>query len=146
MNQTDISLDPFQSEAFARGLYAVAHVDGVHAAEEALVAAFWAECGGSTQALAEFGRRQAITAEELTTALSGQELRRLFLRTAVQLAFADGKVSDAERTLICGYAEALGLKEELQGIEDQARDFLMSQLSHVQNVDALAQVAKKLEI
>ena len=146
MNQAEISLDPFQSEAFARGLYAVAHVDGVHAAEEAMVAAFWSESGGSAQGLADFARRAAITGEELAAALPGKELRHLFLRTAVQLAFADGKVSDSERALVRGYAEALGLGQELAVIEEQVRDFMMGQLSHVQNVDVLAQVAKKLEI
>lgn len=146
MNQTEITPDAFQSEAFARGLYAVAHVDGVHKAEEALVAAFWAESGGSAQALAEFGRRGPITGEELAAALTDPELRRAFLRTAVQLALADGKVSDAERAIVHGFAEALGLKDELATIAEQAKDFYMSQLSHLQNVEALAEIGKQLQI
>lgn len=139
-------LDTFQAEAIARGLFAVAQADGMHEREAALVAAFWADTGGNAQSLSELQRRDAITSEELAAALSTPDLRRLFLKTAVLLALADGKVTDREHALLQGYAEHLGLKDEMAGIETQVKEFLLSHLAHVQNTEAVAEVAKELHL
>lgn len=143
---SEIQLDSPQAEAIARGLYAIAHVDGVHAREEALVAAFWADSGGSAQALSDLSRREAPTGEELGAVLGSPELRRLFIKTGLLLALADGHVSDGERALLGRYAEALGLGAEMPHLEEQVKEYLLSHLSHIQNVEAVAQVARKLEL
>jgi tellurite resistance protein len=130
----------------ARGLYAVAHADGLHKSEEALIAAFWEEAGGSDEALTELGRQKPITTDELAHALPTPELRRLFIKTALLLAFADGQVSGKESELVREYTAKLGLDSELSALEGQVKDYLLSQLAHIHNIDALAQVAKKLAI
>lgn len=140
----EISLDSFQSEAIARGLFAVARADGMHEREAALVAAFYAEAGGSASSLAELERREPITAAELQAALSDPPARRLFLKTAALLTLADGSVSAPEKAILSQYAAALDLTAELPAIEEQVKDYLLSHLSHVQNVQAVAEVAKKL--
>ena len=41
---------------------------------------------------------------------------------------------------------ALGLSAELSTLETQVKEFLLSQLSHIANTDALVEIAKKLKI
>jgi tellurite resistance protein len=142
----EIQLSPEQAAAMARGLYAVAHADGIHEQEAALVAAFWEEAGGSEKALHELQHHKAITSDELATALGSVELRRLFIKTALLLAFADGQVSGKESELVREFTAKLGLAGELATLEGQVKDFLLSQLSHIQNTDALTEIAKKLAI
>lgn len=142
----EIALDSYQAEAIARGLFAIAHADGMHEREEALVSAFWAESGGSDAAFSELSRREAISSEDLCRALSTPDLRRLFVKSAMLLTLADGTVSEKERALLHSYAEELALKDELPALETQVKEFLLSHLSHIQNVDAVADVARKLAI
>ena len=141
----EIQLSPEQAAAMARGLYAVAHADGIHEQEAALVAAFWEEAGGSERALSEL-QHKPITSDELAGALSSIELRRLFVKTALLLAFADGQVSKKESELVRDFTAKLGLADELAMLEGQVKDFLLSQLAHIQNTDALTEIAKKLAI
>lgn len=142
----EIPLTQFQAEAIARGLFAIAHADGVHEREMALVASFWSETGGSDRALSELSRRDTITSEELGAVLSTPELRRVFLKTALLLAFADGQVSSKESTLVRGYAKDLGLDAELSTLEEQVKEYLLGQLAHIHNTAALVEIAKKLAI
>jgi tellurite resistance protein len=142
----EIHLTPEQAAAMARGLYAVAHADGIHESEAALVAGFWEEAGGSEKALADLARHKPITSDELAHALPAVELRRLFIKTALLLAFADGQVSGQESELVREFTAKLGLGGELSALEGQVTDYLLSQLAHIQNTDALAQIAKKLAI
>ncbi len=142
----EIPLDRFQSETIARGLFAVARADGVHDREAALVASFWAESGGSAQALSELERRESITADELARDLPTPELRRLFMKTAILLALADGKVTDKERDLLHAYADRLELKADMPLLETQVKEFLIGHLSHLQNAEAVVEVVRKLSL
>ena len=142
----DIQLEPAQATAMARGLYAIAHADGLHEREAALVAGFWEEAGGSEKALEELGKHPPITSAELAQAMPSVELRRLFIKTALLLAFADGQVSGKESELVREFTHKLGLGGELADLEGQVKDFLLSQLAHIHNTDALTEIAKKLAI
>jgi tellurite resistance protein len=143
---SEIPIDALQAEAIARGLFAVARADGVHEREAALVASFWADTGGSAKALSELERREPISGEELAAALPAEPQRRLFLRSALLLALADGKVSEGERNLVHRYASVLGLEQALPDMVDEVKEFLLSHLAHLQNVEAVAQVAKELSL
>ena len=142
----EIHLDPAQATAMARGLYAIAHADGIHEREAALIAGFWEEAGGSDKALAELASGQAITSTELASAMPSVEMRRLFIKTALLLAFADGQVSAKESEVVREFTHKLGLAGELTDLEGQVKDFLLSQLAHIHNTDALTEIAKKLAI
>jgi len=143
----EIELDHAAAEALARGLYAVAQVDGVHERERALIASFWADTGGGPQALAELERGQRVTGAALAAALSTEKERHLFVKSALLLALADGKVSSQERAIIAEFSTALGLAQPaIDRLEAEVKDFLLQQLSHLQNVDATRQVAKKLNV
>ncbi len=142
----EIPLTTAQAEAIARGLFHIAHSDGLHEREAALVASFWAESGGAMNALSDLARRGPLPLEELVAVLDTAELRKLFVKTALLLAFADGQVSGAESELVRKYAADLGLSDSLGHLEEQVKEFLLSQLSHIHNTQALAQIAKKLAI
>ena len=142
----EIQLEPAQATAMARGLYAIAQADGLHEGEAALIAGFWEEAGGSEKALADLAQGQPITSAELGHAMPSVELRRLFIKTALLLAFADGQVSGKESELVREFTHKLGLGGELEALEGQVKDFLLSQLAHIHNTDALTEIAKKLKI
>jgi tellurite resistance protein len=139
-------LEHSHAEAIARGLFAIAKADGIHQREAALIASFWADAGGNFSALSQLERREDITSDELGAALRTPELRQLFVKTALLMAFADGEVSGAESQLVRKYAADLGVSEQLGQLEAQVKDFLLSQLSHIHNTAGLAEIAKKLAI
>lgn len=142
----EVKIETHHAEAIARGLFAIAHADGMHEREAALIASFWADAGGKFSALAELERQAPISAEELGAVLNTQVLRQLFLKTALLMAFADGQVSGEESRLVRSYADHLGLTPELLSFEAQVKDYLLSQLAHIHNTQGLAEVAKKLAI
>jgi len=143
----EIEVSQPAAEAMARGLYAVAKVDGLHEREEALVASFWAEVGGGAGALAELQRGATITASELSAALPVPELRQMFLKTSMLLAWADGKVTAPERKIIAEFGTALGIDAAAQGkLESAVKEYLLGHLSPIRNSEAVASVAKKLGV
>jgi hypothetical protein len=145
----EIDLNAIEAEAIARGLYAVALVDGLHERELALISDFF----GSTS---EDGRPEHVGAAALArlgpldpAALAGSlpaaAHRELFLKTAYLLAWADGEVSPRERASIDGFAAALGLGADVGArLEAEVKDYLLRPFASLANIDAAAAVAKKL--
>lgn len=142
----EVKVEPHHAEAIARGLFAIAHADGVHEREAALIASFWADAGGKFSALADLERSAPISAEDLGGVLNTKELRHLFMKTALLMAFADGKVSGEEKRLVREYADKLELSAELRQMAIEVRDFLLSQLAHIHNTQGLIELAKELSI
>jgi len=137
-----------QAQAIARGLYAVARADGqVHAREAALITDFYGSATDASATLSSLERMQDITGAELAANLPDPGLRQLFLKTAMLLAYADGNYSAKESQLISEYSKALNVGDgDLRDIEQQVKDFMLSQLSHLENTPAVAEVAKDLKI
>jgi tellurite resistance protein len=143
----EIEVTQSAAEAMARGLYTVAHVDGLHEREEALVASFWAEVGGGAASLSELQRAATITPPELKAALPTPALGQMFVKTAILLAWADGKVSDGERKIIGELAAALGITgADFTTLEAAVKEYLLGHLAPIQNSAAVATVAKKLGV
>lgn len=143
----EVNLSRAAAEAIARGLYAVAHVDGLHEREAGLIASFWIDAGGGAGALSDLERGAAITAAELAAALHSDAERQLFVKTALLLTWADGEVSDAERNKVQELARALGVDDAtLQKLDAGVKDYLLSHLVHLQNTDATRAVAKKMNL
>jgi tellurite resistance protein len=141
----EMDLDRGAAEAIARGLYAIARVDGLHEREAGLIASFWIEAGGGAGALSDLERSEDIRPAELATALRSAEQRQLFIKTAILLTWADGSVSPAEQQAVHDFARALGLDDlTLEKLDASVKDFLLSHLVHLQNTDATREVAKKL--
>ncbi len=142
----EIVVDDAQAEAIARGLHAVAKCDGLHEREAALVASFLADPTKAATALADLERRPAITGPELAAALGSTELRLMFVKSSLLLAWADGKVSDAERAIIGTFAAALDATDKVDQLEAAVKEYLLSHISGIQNTDAAAAVAKEMNL
>jgi tellurite resistance protein len=144
----EIEVRDDQAEAIARGLYAVARADGdVHEREAALIADFYSQIDESPAAFAALQRAPRIEPAALALVLSEAPLRQLFVKTAILLAYADGSYSAGESKVVGEYAKALEIGDaDLRTLEGQVKDFMLSQLSHVKNTDALVEVAKELKL
>ncbi len=142
----EIVVDDAQAEAIARGLHAVAKCDGLHEREAALVASFLADPTKAATALADLERRPAITGPELASALGSPELRLMFVKSALLLAWADGKVSEAERAIIKSFAAALEASDKVDQLEASVKEYLLSHISGIKNTDAAAAVAKQMNL
>lgn len=142
----EVELSHSAAEAIARGLYAVAKCDGLHEREAGLIASFWIDAGGGGS-LSDLERGSSISAAELAASLHSEAERLLFVKTAILLTWADGKVSDAERQSVAAFAKALGVDTAtVDKLEGGVKDFLLQQLAHVQNTDATRAVAKKMKV
>lgn len=142
----EVPINRDAAHAIARGLFAVAKVDGLHEREAGLVASFWIEAGGGVL-LSELERTEPISAAELAAALPTTAEREVFVKTAILLMYADGKVSDAERQIVSEYARSLEIGEgELKRLEEGVKEFLLSHVAHLHNTDASRAVANKLGV
>ena len=141
-----VELSHAAAEAIARGLYAVAKVDGLHEREAGLIASFWIDAGGGGS-LSDLERGSTITPAALATSLHTEDERLLFVKTALLLTWADGKVTDAERQSVSSFATALGLDSAtVEKLEYSVKEYLLSHLTHLTNTDATRSVAKKLQV
>lgn len=145
LGQIEVSKD--DAAAIARGLFALARVDGHDEREGILIKSLWMDAVGYEGEidLQTIEKLSDITPKELAAALRSIELKRVFVKTALLLAWADGDVSAKEKAWIAEAAGAFGISDKDLAREDElVRTFLLSQLSHLQNVDAAKEVAKKL--
>ena len=143
----EVEITEHEAEMFARGLYVVARAEGgVHEREEALIAAFLDDVAGGTLSLASLARMSSPSAKDMKGALGGRpELARLFLKTALLLAYVDGNYALEERKVIVDFAMALGVGDkELAELEQAVREYLLGHLVHLKTVDVARKVAKNL--
>ncbi len=144
----EIEITQDQAEAMARGLFAVARADGkIHEREAALIADFYGASVDHPLNMAELERAPAVDGAFLAAKLPTAELRELFLKTGILLSYADGNYSAPESKLIAQFARALGVDDaRLRHYEQQVKEFMLGQLAHIKNVDAVAKVAKSLKV
>lgn len=115
----DSLFEPQEVEAFARGLWMLASVDGeAHPAEQQLIREFLADTGNQVS-------WEQVVADELgprdvALALQTSFLRRVFMKAAIALVKADGVYTDKERELVGEFAEAFGLSHIDFGEIEQA--------------------------
>ena len=143
----EIEIRPDQAQAIAQGLFAVARADGqIHEREAAMIGEFFASATESASSLGALERAPRIEGATLAQLLPTDALRHLFIKTAFLLAYTDSKLGDEESRLIREYATALGISSsDLDVVETQVKEFLLSQLSHLHNSDAAAKVAGELK-
>ena len=142
----EIEIRNDQAEAIARGLFAVARADGkVHEREAAMIGEFYSSTTNHPADLGALERAPRIEPAALAAMLPSKDLRQLFVKTALLLAYSDGSYAAGEGKLISEYAKALEVTDVAK-LEAQVKDFLISQLSHLENVQGVAEVAKGLKI
>jgi tellurite resistance protein len=144
----EIEIRQDQAEAMARGLFAIARADGqVHEREAAIIAEFFVSTTSVAADLGSLERAPRIEGATLKLHLPTADLRRLFIKTAILLAYADGAYGAKESAMIGEYAKALELGDkDLALLEQQVKEFLLSQLTGLTNVQAAAEVARELKI
>lgn len=143
----EVDLSRTAAEAIARGLYAVAKVDGMHERETGLIASFWIDAGGGDVPLSDLERAAAIAPADLAAQLHSADERALFLKTALLLTYADGKVTAEERKIVSDFARALGIDQKsVDDLEAAVKDFLLKHVAHLANSAAVTRVAKKLNV
>lgn len=143
----DVELTFDQVQVLARGLHTLAATDGVHAREESLIREFYDACRPAGGKSYEETVKTPFALDEALETLQRPEHRRLFIKTAWLLAFADGKITTPEREKIAEYARALNVTDaESAELQAQVKEFLLSQLTHIRNTAALADVARSMKV
>ena len=145
MNFSDnIELNINHIQSLVRGMHELSLLDGVHDAERVMLLGFYEACQAESNALASFQDLVAVPLDlaGLDDVFDSPQLKQTFLHSCLLLAYADGHYSAGERARVVEYAKALGVSdEELRQIEDGVADHLMQQISRIENVEALGQVA-----
>jgi tellurite resistance protein len=143
-SEQNLSFD--QVKALTRAMLTVARVDGVHDHEMRMVREFYESCARAGDPRLEEIAKGNFDIETARGLFGTPELGQLFVKTLILLAFADGSYARNEDNLIRDWAKHLGLSSEaVDNLLSATKEFLLAGLAHVQNVDALKEVAKKLE-
>lgn len=127
-----IELTEAQAAWITRGLLDLAHVDGMHDAERALISDFYAGEGGTStlEALAAEGFDPAEAATALRA--GGVKVVEAFLTSCYLLIYADGNHSEAERARVRAYGASFGLSPEAQeDVHVKARMYVLRSLAHI---------------
>lgn len=145
----EIHMNSTDAELIAKGLMAVARADGKLLEREAMmIRMFYADAadGGATS-VSKLERETPIEPAILAQGLGKGEVAVVFLKSAFLVAYADNDCAAAERELIERFSDALGYsRDQLLRIESGVKDYLLGQLTHVQNTEALAKVAHDLKL
>jgi tellurite resistance protein len=143
----EIDIREDQAEAIARGLYVVARADGkVHEREAAMITEFFNSATDHPSHMAALERAQPITPASLAAILNTKDLRRVFLKSAILLAYADGNYAAPEQKAVTEFAKAFEVDgKELAALEHSVKDYMLSHLAHLQNVGAVVEVSKSLK-
>ena len=145
-NYTELGLNHIQ--VIVRGMYAVAESDGVHQSEMVMLKEFYETCRRDADGLADFKDliSQPFDPAEAKEILDTNSLKETFIKSCFLLAFADGKYTDPEKKIVADMAQNLDMpKEQTQRLEEAVKDHLLVQISRIQNVDALKEVASKMK-
>lgn len=136
-----------QVKALTAGMYAVARADGVHDREMTLIRGFYQSCARSGDPSFESVLGHDFDVAAARRLFDRPELAKMFVKSLILLAFADGQYAKTEDELIRSWAGQLGLSaQEVDQLLAATKDFLLQSLSHVQNVDALKDVAARLDL
>jgi uncharacterized tellurite resistance protein B-like protein len=134
-------------KVLTHALLALARVDGVHDNEMALVREFYESCARAGDPRLEEVAKGAPDMERARALFDTPTRAKLFVKSLILLAFADGRYAPEEDGLIREYAGALGVGgDEVDALLASTKDFLLGSLAHIKNTDALRDVMKRLEV
>lgn len=136
--------------ASCKTMLKVAHVDGVHPAEIALIRQFYDSCVSSESGadwpvfdvlLQQSGEPFHVNAQ----AFSGIPEREMVVALGIMTGFADGVLSDAEQAAIKSIAADLEISSNrVDAINSAVKDHMLAQLSHLPDAGSVAKVAREL--
>lgn len=127
-------------------MLAVAHVDGVQAAESSLIESFYASGWDSTlpqfKDLSDFHKQ----APGLLPAYAEHaDFPESLVWMCLATGYADGTLSASELELVQSFSKSLGMTEStFNGVLQEVRDSLMGAFSHLPDAGSVAALAKEL--
>lgn len=134
-------------KSITRGMHALAKVDGLHERELSLIREFYDSCARAGDPSVDEIVSSGFDIAEAKRLFATRELALLFVKNMMLLAFADGTYGRDEDTSIRSWAKELGLgADDVTGLHEATKEFLLGSLAHVENVAALRDVAKKLDL
>ena len=133
-------------KVLTHAMFAVAKADGVHDHEMRLIREFYESCARAGDPPLEDVAGGPFEVERAKALFDAPEKAKLFIKSLILLAFADGQYAAVEDRMIRKYAEALGLEStEVDGLHESTKEYLLQSLAHVQNLEALKEVRKRLD-
>jgi hypothetical protein len=127
-------------------MLATARIDGLHPKEVDLIRTFYNEQRQTGMpdfdaVVAAAGKDPALASHTGSNAAFAEQLVLMCLMTG----YADGKLSDAERSHVLGLARQLGVAEpKFDELLLQVKDSLIASLSHLPDAESVAALAKTL--
>lgn len=132
--------------ALAESMLSTAQVDDVHPQEVALIRRFYDEQRSAD--MPTFDAMLAAAGKDPTrlAALAGDaDFAEQLVLMCLMTGYADGKLSEAERSHVQGLAKQLGVSDEVQAqLLLQVKDSLLASLAHLPDAQSVAALAKKL--
>lgn len=139
-NMALVEFTPKQIEASCIAMLTVARAHGITPAELELIRAFWSQADQQLGALDE--STSAVFSPSLFV---GESHKLLLLDMCLACAFADGKYSDEEKTILGDIAANIGLSAQvLSKRTAEVRADFLGALSHLPDVSSVAALAKNL--
>jgi uncharacterized membrane protein YebE (DUF533 family) len=142
-----MDLDLPHVRVIVQGMVQVAHSDGAHQRELALIRAFYESCRDDAKGLADFTdlTKTPFDAEVAREVLDTDLLRLTFLISCYLVAYADGHVSDGERRVLEELTKGAGIAPDVAAnAQELVKDQLLLQVVRSTNLPALQGIAKAL--
>lgn len=135
-----------QVKALVASMLAVAHVDGVHPEELALIRSFYEESAGAgAPAFDTVAGSHAQAAELLAAAGGGADFAEQLVLMCLMAGYADGHLSEGERGLVDQLAHRAGVAPaKVEELLQQVKDTLIGALAHLPDAQSVADLAKTL--
>lgn len=142
----DATMTKAQVLALTAAMLSTAHVDGVRPEELALIERFYAEAGVADLPVFD---QAAHAPDEGRSFIREAAADRAFAEQLVLMCFmtgyADGNLSDRERTHVAEIAADAGLAgEQVEQLHRQVKDALIGSLAHLPDSESVAALAKTL--
>ena len=133
--------------AASKTMLKVAHTDGVHPAETALIQGFYTSCvnSGEWPAFDKLQRESSGDFHVDAKAFSSDQEREMIVALSIMTGFADGVFSAAEQAVVRTIAADLQIAPaRFDEINSAVKDHMLAQLSHLPDAGSVAKVAKEL--
>jgi tellurite resistance protein len=143
---SELDLNFEQVKVLTHALVTVAKVDGIHDNEMSLIREFYQSCARAGDPRLEDVAKGSFSIEKAKVLFDSPPLAKMFVKSTILLAFADGEYAQGEDDLIRQWGAALGVSpSEVDALYEATKEHMMAALAHVQNVEALKAVRKSLD-
>lgn len=140
-----LNMSTEQMQALVAAMLSVARIDGVHPAEEALIASFHQEHAGSPASDLSALLPLVEGEQPLASLGADRDFAETLVRMCVMTGYADGHLSEPEWAHTQLLAKRIQVTtERAQEIRTEVKDLLVAALSHLPDAESVANVAKTL--